>query len=75
MQQNIGKKDRIIRIALGIIVLVAGVVAHSWWGAVGLIPLLTSGVGFCPLYTLLGISTCGNCQIGAKPGKSSSRLS
>ncbi|MEI7694210.1 MAG: DUF2892 domain-containing protein [Chlorobium sp.] len=75
MPKNIGKTDRIIRIVTGILVIVAGVVAHSWWGAAGIIPLLTSTLGFCPLYTLFGISSCGRCAIEEKPGKSSSRLS
>jgi hypothetical protein len=75
MTQNIGKTDRIIRLLIGLAMLAAGVIAHSWWGAVGLLPLVTSFVGFCPLYIFSGFSTCGSCRVGEKPGKSSSRLS
>ena len=69
MEQNIGKPDRIIRSIVGVAVILAGVITQSWWGAIGLIPLLTSLVGFCPLYTLLKISTCKTCDRQNKPAK------
>jgi hypothetical protein len=70
MEQNIGKTDRIIRVVIGITIILIGFVNHSWWGAVGLVPLLTSLAGFCPLYTLLKISTCENSERQEKPDKS-----
>ncbi|MEI6638700.1 MAG: DUF2892 domain-containing protein [Chlorobium sp.] len=75
MAKNIGKTDRVIRFLIGVVMLLAGFIAHSWWGAVGLVPLVTAITGFCPLYTLLGISTCVSCNVGSKPGKSNARLS
>jgi len=75
MQQNIGKTDRIIRISIGVAIVVAGIITQSWWGLVGIVPLVTSMVSFCPLYTLLGFSTCERCSMGEKPGKSNERLS
>ena len=57
MLKNIGSADRNIRIVLGIAVIIAGVLLKSWWGIIGLVPLLTAGLNFCPLYALLGIST------------------
>ncbi len=58
MKCNVGKTDKIIRLIIGVTVIVLGIVFKSWWGAVGLIPLLTASISFCPLYTLLGgIST------------------
>lgn len=47
---NMGKIDRIVRIVLGLLIVGWGVTAQNWWGAVGLIPLGTAAIGFCPLY-------------------------
>jgi hypothetical protein len=57
MLKNIGSADRNIRIGLGIVIIIAGILLQSWWGLIGLLPLLTAGLNFCPLYTILGIST------------------
>ncbi|MEE9903990.1 YgaP family membrane protein [Chlorobium sp.] len=61
MEKNMGQVDRALRAVIGIIVIVLGAVNQNWLGAIGLIPLLTAGVGFCPLYKLLGIKTCSEC--------------
>ncbi|TLU83287.1 MAG: DUF2892 domain-containing protein [Chlorobium sp.] len=61
MKKNMGKTDRIIRAIIGMVVLALGVVYHNWWGAIGLIPFITALIGFCPLYTIFGIKTCGSC--------------
>ena len=58
MKCNVGTIERVIRVVLGLGIIGAGVYAGSWWGAVGLVPLLTAAVGWCPLYKPLGISTC-----------------
>lgn len=58
MNKNIGKTDRIIRIVLGVVIIALGVLNGSLWGAVGLIPLLTALVGWCPLYPICKINTC-----------------
>jgi hypothetical protein len=56
---NEGTLDRVIRVVLGIAVLsLAFVGPRSAWGYVGVVPLLTGAVGFCPLYRLIGVSTC-----------------
>jgi hypothetical protein len=56
---NEGLADRLIRVAAGLVVLsVAFVGPQTPWGYLGLIPLITGIVGFCPLYRLVGISTC-----------------
>ena len=57
MKQNVGGIDRIIRLVVGIALIAWGVVEGSWWGAIGIIPLFTAVVSFCPFYPLLGIST------------------
>ena len=58
MSRNLGSLDRFLRIALGL-VLIALVFfgPQSPWGWLGLIPLGTALVGFCPAYRLLGICT------------------
>jgi len=56
---NVGNIDRGLRILLGIALIgmtLAGVI--GFWGYVGLVPLLTGAMGSCPLYSLLGMSTC-----------------
>jgi hypothetical protein len=48
----------VIRIVIGLAIIVVGVVAKSWWGLIGLLPLATGFIGRCCLYPLLKISTC-----------------
>jgi len=57
MQLNVGKPERVIRVVVGLAIIGAGVYFQSWWGAIGLIPVFTGIVGWCPPYQLLGIST------------------
>lgn len=62
MTANVGGIDRILRIVIGL-VLVAGFflmpqTGWRWVLLLGLVPLVTGMVRFCPLYPLLGISTC-----------------
>ena len=58
MKTNIGTLDKTIRIIVGLAIIAAGVFFKSWWGVIGLLPLLTGISGFCALYTLLGVNTC-----------------
>ncbi len=57
MKKNMGNLDRTLRIIAGAVIVVLGVVTQSWWGLIGLIPLLTAFVGFCPIYAPFKIST------------------
>jgi len=57
MKKNVGSMDRTIRILVGLIILAAGIIFKSWWGLLGIIPLFTGLIGWCGLYSLLGIST------------------
>ncbi|MFM9942423.1 MAG: DUF2892 domain-containing protein [Hyphomicrobiaceae bacterium] len=63
MDTNIGNLDRIVRVIVGLalIALAAGYwpgAAAQPWAWIGLVPLLTALVGWCPAYRLLGVSTC-----------------
>ena len=57
MKKNIGTLDKGIRIVLGIAIIAFGIYTQSWWGLVGLVPLLTAFMGWCPAYNLIGVST------------------
>jgi Inner membrane protein YgaP-like, transmembrane domain len=54
---NVGKTERVIRVIVGLAIIAAGFSYQSWWGAIGLVPLLTGATGYCPPYQMLGIST------------------
>lgn len=58
MKQNVGSIDKMIRVIAGLAILTAGLYYQTWWGAVGVLPLLTAAMGWCPPYALFGISTC-----------------
>lgn len=58
MKANVGSIDRALRFIVGIAVLGAGYYYKSWWGLVGLVPLLTAVFRFCPAYLPLGLSSC-----------------
>jgi len=57
MQKNVGGIDRTLRIIVGLALIAWGVYAQNWWGAVGLVPLLTALIGWCPAYAPFGISS------------------
>jgi len=59
MPRNEGTIDRALRIILGLVLLSLVVIGpKSMWGLIGVIPLATGLMGYCPLYRILGISTC-----------------
>lgn len=58
MKCNVGRMDKVLRIVVGLAILLAGFAYQSWWGLVGLVPLLTGVIGWCPAYLPLGLSTC-----------------
>ena len=64
MSANIGLIDRAARIVIGLALISYAVplgfpqTGWNWVGWIGVVPLLTAILGFCPAYTLLGISTC-----------------
>lgn len=58
MKPNVGSIDRILRIIVGFAVLGAGYYYKSWFGLIGIVPLLTATFSFCPAYLPFGLSTC-----------------
>jgi hypothetical protein len=59
MSRNEGTIDRALRIIAGLAILsLVFIGPQTPWGWIGLVPLITGLVGFCPLYRVLGINTC-----------------
>lgn len=60
MTKNEGNIDRGLRVVVGLGLLSTVFVGpQTMWGLIGIVPLATGAMGWCPLYTLLGINTCG----------------
>lgn len=60
MKQNVGGVDKTLRIVVGLAVLSLVFILQGearWWGLIGLVPLFTGLVGWCPTYLPFGIST------------------
>lgn len=56
---NEGPTDRIIRVIVGLAVLsLVFFGPKTWWGLLGLVPLVTGIIGSCPLYSIVGTTTC-----------------
>ena len=59
MKKNVGGIDRTLRIVLGLVLIgLAASGTVGWWGYLGVVPLLTGLIGWCPPYALLGWNTC-----------------
>jgi hypothetical protein len=61
MKINVGMVDKAVRIVLGLGLLSLMVLLDGnarWLGLIGIVPLVTGAVGYCPLYSILGLNTC-----------------
>ena len=59
MKTNVGGSDKILRIAAGVILIGLGVAGiGAPWTFIGIVPLATGLIGWCPLYPLFGSTTC-----------------
>jgi len=59
MKSNVGTVDRILRMAIGIVLIgLAATDSVGWWGWLGIVPFATGLIGWCPPYAILGLSTC-----------------
>jgi len=57
--KNVGSVDKILRIVVGLaLIAIVFVGPQTPWGWIGVVPLLTALLGFCPLYRLIGMNTC-----------------
>ena len=66
MKCNVGGIDRILRIAVGALLVALAITnVVGWWAWLGLIPLTTGLFRFCPAYRLLGITSCGTSAKGS----------
>ena len=58
MKLNVGGIDRILRVAAGLGLVAWAAMGGPVWAWIGVVPLATGSIGFCPLYPLLGMNTC-----------------
>ncbi|PLX76549.1 MAG: DUF2892 domain-containing protein [Azoarcus sp.] len=59
MKSNVGSMDKILRIVAGIVLLALAIIGiGAPWTYIGIVPLATGLLGWCPAYTLLGVNTC-----------------
>lgn len=60
MKVNVGTVDRALRMIAGVVLMVlAAFGVIGWWGWLGFWPALIATIGYCPLYSLIGLNTCG----------------
>jgi hypothetical protein len=59
MTRNMGGLDRGIRFVAGVVIIAAGIVYRSWWGLVGIVPIVTALTAWCPGYLPFRFSTIG----------------
>jgi hypothetical protein len=62
MQKNVGKTDKIIRVIAGLVIILLGIIYKSWWGVIGILPVITAAIGWCPLYVPFRICTIKGCS-------------
>jgi hypothetical protein len=59
MNKNVGTLDRTLRIGAGLVLIALSAIGTVGpWGWIGIVPLATGLLGWCPAYTLFGIKTC-----------------
>ncbi|MEZ5714408.1 MAG: DUF2892 domain-containing protein [Paracoccaceae bacterium] len=58
MSKNVGGIDRILRIVIGALLILGALMGYGWWMWIGVVPLATGLLGWCPPYALLGLNTC-----------------
>lgn len=57
MKTNVGKTDKIVRILIGLGIGAAGYYYNSWLGLIGIVPIFTALINWCPLYVPFKLST------------------
>jgi hypothetical protein len=67
LSSNVGKADRVVRVVAGLGILAAGGHFQNPLGLIGVVPLLTAALGWCPAYLPFGLSTA--CSAKSCPPK------
>lgn len=63
MKKNVGMIDKVIRVIIGLgLIAIVFVGPKTPWGWIGLVPLLTVALSWCPLYAIVGLSTAGKSE-------------
>lgn len=57
MTANVGGIDKVLRIIVGLVIVALGLIYSSWWGILGILPLATGLMNYCPAYSLIKVST------------------
>jgi hypothetical protein len=64
MNKNMGGLDRVVRAVIGVVLLgLAATGAVGMWGYLGIVPLATAAIGWCPAYLPFGFSSCRNKNV------------
>ena len=58
MKANVGGIDKILRIVVGIALIAWALMGGPVWAWIGILPLVTGTLGWCPAYPLIGLNTC-----------------
>ncbi|MBI5937028.1 MAG: DUF2892 domain-containing protein [Betaproteobacteria bacterium] len=70
MQANVGGIDRIIRIVVGLALIAwAALFGGPVWAWIGVVPLATGAIGWCPAYLPFGLKTCKGGACASKPAE------
>lgn len=56
--KNVGSIDKVARLVIGALLILGALMGYGVWMWIGVIPLVTALMGSCPLYSILGLSTC-----------------
>lgn len=77
MKINLGSIDRILRLLIGTGIVGLGIVYQSWLGVIGIIPIVTAFVRWCPIYSMFSLNTCPNnkCEIKERRCETMSKAS
>ena len=67
MKSNMGSVDRALRIIVGLVLVGLALTSTvGWWGWLGIIPIVTGALGNFPLYSVIGVNTCGTKRCNKK---------
>ena len=67
MKSNMGTIDRAVRVIVGLVLIALALTGTvGVWGWLGVVPVITGALGNCPLYSVIGLNTCGKKGCGKK---------